>query len=90
MGAGKVASHLCQSLFGLALLLQLRLSVWGAVALAVLFLTQLGLAFFYQATPAREIAVLTTMAWIYLGLAMLLLARNFRQVPALVGAAWKK
>ena len=79
-----------QSLFGLALLLQLRLSVWGAVALAVLFLTQLGLAFFYQATPAREIAVLTTMAWIYLGLAMLLLARNFRQVPALVGAAWKK
>ena len=75
---------------GLALLLQLRLSVWGAVALAVLFLTQLGLAFFYQATPAREIAVLTTMAWIYLGLAMLLLARNFRQVPALVGAAWKK
>ncbi|MBW8373135.1 MAG: sodium:proton exchanger [Stenotrophomonas sp.] len=79
-----------QSLFGLALLLQLRLSVWGAVALAVLFLTQLGLAFFYQATPAREIAVLTAMAWIYLGLAVLLLTRNFRRLPALVGAAWNK
>ncbi len=77
-----------QSLFALALLLQLRLSLWGAVALVVLFLTQLGLAFFYQATPAKEIAVLTTMAWIYLGLAALFLLRNGRQVPALMRAAW--
>ncbi len=77
-----------QSLFALALLLQLRLSVWGAVTLAVLFLTQLGLAFFYQATPAKEIAVLTAMAWIYLGLAALLLVRNGRQLPVLMRAAW--
>ena len=77
-----------QSLFALALLLQLRLSLWGAVALVVLFLTQLGLAFFYQATPAKEIALLTTMSWIYLGLAALFLLRNGRQVPALMRAAW--
>lgn len=77
-----------QSLFGLALLLQLRLSVWGAVTLAVLFLIQIGLAFFYQASPAREIAVLTAMAWVYLALAAALLLRNARHIPPLLRAAW--
>ncbi len=76
-----------QSMFGLGLLLQLRLSLWGAVALVVLFLTQLGLAFFYQASPAREILVLTTMAWVYLGLAALLFARNARRLPELLRVA---
>ena len=77
-----------QSMFALALLLQWRLSVWGAVALAVLFLTQLGLAFFYQATPEREIQILTTMAWLYLALAALLLIRHARQLPQIALAAW--
>lgn len=76
-----------QSMFGLALLLQLRLSMWGAVALVVLFLSQLGLAFFYQATPEREIAVLTAMAWVYLVLAALLLARDARRFPTILRAA---
>ena len=60
----------------------------GAVMLAVLFLIQLGLAFFYQASPTREIAVLTAMAWVYLALAVALLLRNARQVPLLLRAAW--
>ncbi|MUV13375.1 sodium/calcium exchanger protein [Noviluteimonas gilva] len=77
-----------QSLFALALLLQWRLSLLGAAALAVLFMTQLGLAFFYQATPAREIEVLTTMAWIYLALAALLLVRHGGQVPSIARAVW--
>lgn len=76
-----------QSMFGLALLLRLRLSAWGATALVVLFLTQLGLAFFYQATPAREIAVLTAMAWVYLVLTALLLARDARRLPSILRAA---
>ncbi len=79
-----------QSLFGLALLLRLRLSVWGAVALVVLFLTQLGLAFFYQASPEREIVVLTSMAWVYLGLAALIVVRDRRELPALWRAARSK
>ena len=76
-----------QSMFALALLLRLRLSMWGATALVVLFLTQLGLAFFYQATPAREIAVLTAMAWVYLVLTALLLARDARRLPSILRAA---
>lgn len=76
-------------MFGLGLLLQLRLSLWGALALVVLFLTQLGLAFFYQASPAREIVVLTAMAWVYLVLAALLFARNVRRLPTLWRSAWR-
>lgn len=77
-----------QSLFALALLLRMRLSVIGAMALSVLFLGQLTLAFFYQADPEREIAVLTTVAWVYLVLAALLLVRDARRLPALLQAAW--
>ncbi|KAF1709830.1 MULTISPECIES: sodium:proton exchanger [Pseudoxanthomonas] len=75
-----------QSVFALALLLPLRLSLWGALALASLFVTQLGLAFFYQATPEREIAVLTALAWVYLALAVALLVRHIRRLPALMRA----
>ena len=78
-----------QSAFALALLLQWRLSLWGAVALAVLFVTQLGLAFFYQATPEKEIAVLTMMAWVYLALAAVFLMRNARQLPNVWRSAWR-
>ncbi len=76
-----------QSLFALALLLPLRLSLWGALALASLFVTQLALAFFYQATPEREIAVLTALAWVNLALAVALLARHIRRVPELARTA---
>ena len=78
-----------QSVFALALLLQWRLSIWGAIALAALFITQLGLAFFYQATPEKEIAVLTAMAWVYLALGALFLIRNARQLPTLWRSAWR-
>lgn len=78
-----------QSVFALALLLQWRLSLWGAIALAVLFVTQLGLAFFYQATPEKEIAVLTAMAWVYLALGAVILIRNARQLPTLWRSAWR-
>jgi len=78
-----------QSAFALALLLQWRLSLWGAIALTVLFVTQLGLAFSYQATPEKEIAVLTAMAWTYLALGAVVLTRNARQLPTLWRSAWR-
>ena len=77
-----------QSLFALALLLPLRLRLWSAVALVSLFVIQLALAFFYQATPEREIAVLTALAWVYLALAVILLVWHARRVPALARAAF--
>ena len=58
-----------QSLFGIALLLRLRLRLWGALALAALFKAQLALAFGYRDDPARVIASLTALGWIYLALA---------------------
>ena len=60
----------------------------GAVALVSLFVIQLALAFFYQATPEREIAVLTALAWVYLALAVILLVWHARRVPALARAAF--
>jgi cation:H+ antiporter len=57
------------------------------LALASLFVTQLALAFFYQATPEREIAVLTALAWVNLALAVALLARHIRRVPELARTA---
>ena len=76
-----------QSMFALALLLGLRLSGWGAAMLVLMFLLQLGLAFFYQSTPEKEIAVLTTMGWAYLVLAALLLVRDARRLPSILRAA---
>ncbi len=78
-----------QSMFALALLLRMRLSLVGAVALAVLFVGQLMLAFFYQSNPEQEIFVLTAIAWLYLALAGMLLARDARRLPALLRAAWQ-
>jgi cation:H+ antiporter len=78
-----------QSMFALALLLRMRLSLVGAVALAVLFVGQLMLAFFYQSNPEREIFVLTAIAWLYLVLAGMLLVRDARRLPALLRAAWR-
>lgn len=58
-----------QSLFGIALLLRLRFSIWSALSLGVLFIVQLVLAFAYRNDAIRAIASLTTLGWIYLGLA---------------------
>lgn len=65
-----------QSLFAVSVILCLRLSVKGALALLSLFLVQLGLAFIYQKDEPRTIAVLTYLAWVYLALAAGLFAWN--------------
>ncbi|MGI8654481.1 MAG: sodium:proton exchanger [Pyrinomonadaceae bacterium] len=67
-----------QSLFGLALLLCLRLSLKSAFALLGLFLVQLGLAFAFHNDESRTITVLTFMAWLYLVLAAGIFFRNRR------------
>ncbi len=61
-----------QSLFGVALLLRLRLSVLSAVVLAALFSMQVILAFVYREDAARAIGSLTMLGWLYLGLAAIL------------------
>ncbi len=58
-----------QSLFAVALIICLRLSLRSAVILLALFLVQLALAFIYQADEPRTIATLTYLAWLYLVLA---------------------
>ncbi len=67
-----------QSLFGLALLLCLRLSLKSAFALLSLFLVQFGLAFYFHNDESRTITVLTYMAWLYLGLAAGIFIWNYR------------
>lgn len=69
-----------QSLLGIALLLRLRLSIWGALALAGLFSVQIALALNFLGDDARTIASLTWLGWGYLALAaaiFLLNARSF-------------
>lgn len=65
-----------QSLFAVALLLRLRLSVASAGALLGLFGVQFALAFVYQHNEPRTIQVLTGMAWLYLVLATALFIWN--------------
>lgn len=67
-----------QSLFGLALLLCLRLSLKSAFALLGLFLVQFGLAFYFHNDESRTIVVLTYMAWLYLILATGIFIWNYR------------
>lgn len=67
-----------QSLFGIALLLRLRLHLWGAFALAVLFLAQVGLALRFLGNVPATIETLTWLAWAYLALATTLFAVNFK------------
>jgi cation:H+ antiporter len=76
-----------QSLFALALLLRLRLGLWSALALAALFGVQVALAFAYRNDEARTVATLTTLAWIYLGLAAILFLVNGRRLLDLVRTA---
>lgn len=77
-----------QSLFGLALLLRLRLSVIGAIALLGLFIAQLMIALSLRQDEARDIAALTVVAWGYLVLAAALMALNWRAISGLISTAF--
>ncbi len=55
-----------QSLFAVALLLRLRLSLGSALILLALFAVQFALAFVYQADEGRAVQVLTILGWGYL------------------------
>lgn len=67
-----------QSLFAVMLLLRLRLTLPGALVLLVLFLAQVGVAWFTQADEARTIRDLTLFAWAYIAMALVLALANFR------------
>ncbi len=67
-----------QSLFAVALLLRLRLSLLSGVVLLALFVVQLGLGVTYRADEATLIRSLTAMAWGYMALAALALLWNRR------------
>lgn len=77
-----------QSLFGLALLLRLRLSIRSAIALAGLFTVQVALAFYYRNDEVRTITTLTWLAWAYLGLAAVVFLINGRQLASILRIAF--
>ena len=69
-----------QSLFGIALLLRLRMGLAGAAALASLFVVQVSLAFAFREDEARTIASLTMLGWAYLALAGVIAAANAKRL----------
>ena len=69
-----------QSVFAVALLLRLRFSLQSAVVLLALFLVQLGIGFVFQHDALRTVQFLTAFAWLYLVLAIGLLAASWRQL----------
>lgn len=69
-----------QSLFGIALLLRLRLGLWGGLVLAGLFAVQVGLTLTFLGNEERTIASLTWLSWAYLVLAVAVLAANARSL----------
>ena len=72
-----------QSLFGIALLLRLRLGVAGAGALAVFFVGQVTVAFILRDDEARTIATLTWLGWGYIALAAAIAAANHDRLTLL-------
>ena len=72
-----------QSLFGISLLLGLRLRLSGAIALAVLFGGQLVLAFSLQHNPEAEVAALTALGWFYLALSVIVVTAERRRLVAM-------
>lgn len=73
-----------QSLFGIALLLRLRLGLWGGLALGALFAIQVGLTLAFLGDDQRTIASLTWLSWGYLALAVVVLAVNARTLGHLI------
>jgi len=65
-----------QSLFGIVLLLRLRLSIIGALALVTLFAMQVALAFHFREDVTRTIQTLTWLGWAYIVLAGAILLMN--------------
>jgi cation:H+ antiporter len=76
-----------QSLFGIGLLLRLRLSLGGAAALAILFSAQVALAVIWQDDEPRIITSLTWLGWGYLALTSMLFATNRHGLAQLVSRA---
>ena len=79
-----------QSIFGISLLIGLRLRLGGAIALAILFAGQLVLAFSLQHNPKAEIAALTTLGWVYLVLAAIVMMTERHRLVALFKATTEK
>lgn len=69
-----------QSLFGLALLLRLRLGLIAAGSLAALFAVQVVLAFTFRNDEARTIETLTWLGWAYIALALVIAAANAQRL----------
>lgn len=79
--------HHCEplQLFGIALLLRLRLGLWGALALAGLFTVEVGLTLNFLGGEAQTIASLTWLSWAYLALSAAVVAANAKSLGASVG-----
>lgn len=75
-----------QSIFAIGLLLRMRLSVSGALALIGLFTVQVLLAFAFRNDEPRAILTLTWLAWLYVGLAAILFALNWRGLVRILRA----
>lgn len=78
-----------QSLFALALLLRMRLSLSSALVLMGLFSLQIALAFIYRNDEAQTILSLTILAWIYLGLSAVLFFLQRRRLLKILRLALK-
>jgi cation:H+ antiporter len=66
-----------QSLFGLSVLLRLRLGLASALVLAALFALQVMIAFTFRHDAERAVLWLTALGWVYLGLAVSLFLVGF-------------
>lgn len=75
-----------QSIFGVALLLRLRLGLWSAIVLATLFCVQLGVAFVYRDDVARAVSALTMLGWLYLAFGVVIFVFG---APGAWRAAWQ-
>ena len=73
-----------QSLFGVALLMRLRFGLLSATALALLFLVQVSLAYYFRNDEIRTIATLSGLAWVYLALASVLFIWNGRRLLEII------
>jgi cation:H+ antiporter len=73
-----------QSLFGLGLLLTLRLGTRGALALFVLFVAQLVLAFVLQDDPVQTVRALTAFGWVYIALAAVLFVVHAKRLVGIL------